>query len=185
MLLNVVSLFQENLCTLSNIDVGARNVVQLGWGGKLFTCDENLFKAHKILHSDSNYLPQTCSNYNSTSLVSMSTVVVELINIISDFWQSYLSCMDIDNFKTILFTLEISHWHAVSFNENLSLRLRLLQISEDKSSLPNLLEQEVLSMEKLLLILFSLYTLDDDCTDQIDYALFQQWIQRSEFIRIA
>lgn len=143
----------------------------------MFTCDNNLLSPSNVFDTTSNAPSPTCTNYTCAAIILMSTIVVELINIMSDFWQNYVACMEMENFKTILFTLEISHWHAVSFNENLSLRLRILQISDDKSCLPNLLEQEVLSMEKLLLMLFSLYG-PGATNGQIDYELLQHWIQR-------
>lgn len=162
---------------MSAIDVGQRSVIELEWGGKLFTSDETILSS---VAKDRNFGPQSFITTNATcgTLVSMSTVVVELMNIVSEFWRTFIAFMDMENFKTILFVLEISHWHALAFNENLSLRLRLLQFSDEKNNLPNLLEQEVLSLEKLVLILFSLYAMDND---QIDYVFLQNWIERFAF----
>lgn len=117
------------------------------------------------------------SSHNSiySSVIHMSTTVVGLIAFISEFCGRFDKYLRLEDFKELLSSLELCHWHALAFNENLSLRLRLFQISEEKSYLPHLLEQEVLSLEKLLLVLFSQYlSIVQSNFDEV----FIGWIER-------
>jgi len=161
----------ECIKSLTMLDVRPRAVVKLNWGGMLYTCDDSAIlcqaedRCTNKLHDRTVY----------SSVIAMSTIVVELINFIGEFCVTFRDKLAFKDFRELLLALELCHWNALSFNENLPLRLRLFQISKEKSHLPHLLEQEVLSLENLLSILFSLYLTNCDADED---EIYKSWTKR-------
>lgn len=98
----------------------------------------------------------------------MTSMVLSLdfINLARDMLHSSSYKWNLLHYELFLQALETSHWHAFAFNENSPLRLQLQQrgfMNKNRSPnnistfLPNLLEQEIQSMEQLLFTVFHLY----------------------------
>jgi len=106
--------------------------------------------------------------WSEKSISAMTSMVLSLdfINLTKDILHSSHYHWSLQHYESFLQALETSHWHAFCFNENSPLRLQLQQrgfMNKNRSpnnissSLPNLLDQEIQSMEQLLFTVFHLY----------------------------
>ncbi len=92
---------------------------------------------------------------------TMSVVTSELVKLIGQIWSSFLASFELEHCESLLFALEAAHWHSFLFNEHHSLRMNLLkhqhQLRSSSRKVSNLLEQEVLSLECIIHIIYTLY----------------------------
>eukprot|EP00981_Chlorochromonas_danica_P013923 scaffold7101_cov242-Ochromonas_danica.AAC.2 len=108
------------------------------------------------------------SNWREFSSAAMTCLVLtlELVQVHRLLLCKYHHSLSLSHLERSLRSLESSYWHAFSFNENLSLRLKLQQrgfmnrngnAARALRTLPNLLEQEVKSLEGVLEAAFTIY----------------------------
>jgi hypothetical protein len=106
-----------------------------------------------------------------SAISTMTVVTAELIKLIGQFYLQSVYSFDLKHCEDLLLSLEASHWHAYGFNENKSLRLNLINFGYLKQPLlqqpgqpapskrnSHLIEQEVLSIECILYLVYSLYS---------------------------
>ena len=168
-----------NVDTVEGVE--ARSRILLSWGAQLFSTEtykvRKVFENIEALSFQSNSGATTnisqelllqLEEWNQSAAAKMTSMVInlELIqkveSLVTDFFYSW----QLKHQQSILSTLEFCHWQAYLFNENIQLRLNLhaigvvslgLSKAEKFTSLPQLLEQEALSVELCLKILFHLY----------------------------
>lgn len=91
----------------------------------------------------------------------MSVVTSDLIKLIGQIWSSFLASFELEHCESLLLALEAAHWHSFLFNEHHFLRMNLLKHQHHQRSssrkVNNLLEQEVLSLECIIHIVYTLY----------------------------
>ena len=124
---------------------------------------------------------QCWSQLTHAAMTSM-VVSLDLLALTRDLLVAPAYAWGLSHYSQLLCALEASHWHAFCFNENVALRLQLQQrgfmnrgasgsgsgsssssgpsgtvVESLSSSLPHLLEQEVMSMEQMLFTVYRLY----------------------------
>ena len=95
----------------------------------------------------------------------MSTMVISLdfIRVVGEAFDAHFFSWQPRHFVALLESLENSHWHARSFNEDQQLRISLrgsgfMRFPDNPSRLPNLLEQEVRSAAQIVRVAIRLFT---------------------------
>lgn len=146
-----------------------RRCVQLPWG-ILYTTETWISKSPAEIEQQQlkvRILPRLNDEeaWKALCTTAMTSMVTSLyfINIIKQINKGYYSISwHYDHFSSLFATLEILYWHARSFNNDLALRSRLHQkafmlFSNKPNQLPHLLEQEVNSINTLILLSYQLY----------------------------
>jgi len=167
--------------------VEARSRIMLGWGAQLYSTEK--FKVRKVFEnieslsfqpnsggaglSINTGLMMQVAEWNQSAAAKMTSMIInlDLVQITEKLITDYFYSWQLKHHQNFLSTLELCHWHGYLFNENIQLRLNLhaisvaslsLNKSEKFTSLPQLLEQEVLSIELFLKIVFQLYFESDE-----------------------
>eukprot|EP01038_Epipyxis_sp_PR26KG_P008429 gene8429-11403_t len=162
--------------------VQLRNQITLSWGATLYS-SEGFEITEKIEYDDN--VTQAKSLYpswiqHSASIMTSMVVSLEIVRIMGEIVNTYSLSWQLKHYSSFLFALEVSHWHAVSFNSSIELRLRLaeagfMRIRSMSTIYPHLLDQEIISIEHILKIIFRLYNyngfderlvVDDDNDDK-------------------
>lgn len=104
-------------------------------------------------------------------------ISLDAVRIVGDLVKIHFSDFEIPHFSEFLNAIAALYWHARSFNGNVQLReslfdKRFMRFQDDVNRLPNLLEQEVLSLSKLLEISLALYS--DKSAEFQNYA--ESWV---------
>lgn len=94
-------------------------------------------------------------------MTSMS-ITLSLIDLLSEISETPLECFELKHQMVILNALQGAYWHARSFNDDDSLRRDLaarafMPFNETPTLLPHLLEQEAVSLTKIVHIAMRLY----------------------------
>lgn len=153
-----------------------RAVIELDWGGLLYTCD--------VLPADT--LNREYRDWGSFILwISTSmTLSIKFINLIEGIFMKYGEYLTFSQIEGYLHSLETCHWHGYGFNENLPLRLKLQDRGllarkfSDRAQIPNLLDQEVRSFEVMLGICFTLYAKPHSKAGSSSKFFILPWIER-------
>lgn len=151
----------------SRLDLASRNRVQLAWGS-LFVPERVRFplSVERELPSSNATLvmEQSWAQFIASAMTTM-VVTLEFVRLVGDLVNLLGAHLRLAHFESLLGALETYHWHAVSFNANIPLRLKLHQrgfMNKNRSAtnlsptLPDLLEQEVAAAGQILRVLFRL-----------------------------
>lgn len=104
-------------------------------------------------------------NLMTSSVLAFDLLVKtnDLLKVDSDFWRE-------SDYACVLNSVEAVHWHAYLFNKEYSIRSRLSQIGfmanrpvSSGYTLPHLLEQEILSIEIVVAIVYRFYGHSPSC----------------------
>jgi hypothetical protein len=165
------------------LDLQSRALVELPWGNLFITAsslihdknykNKNSSNSNTVNTTDSSSLFEREEKVSIpqmiTAVATMAIVTSEMIKLIGQVFVHYMSSFELSHCEDFLVCLEASHWQAFAFNENVLLRSNLIRngflnthhSSSSNSPAPkrvaNLLDQEVLSVECLIHIIFSLY----------------------------
>lgn len=133
--------------------------IRLEWGGTLFCSQFNV-----IVFPSKNEEPSlSLSNWTMFSMYLSTSfnMTCEFLKLLRDFSYDSFMLLTYTQIRVVLDGLEITYWHAVSFNEQLSLRMRLkslgINTTSSVSKFPQLIDQEVLSLSTILRVLLSKY----------------------------
>ena len=172
-------------------------MISLGWGQLYSTQDsfdiaeeielnavlENAMSGSTPPKSREQILKHTLSAAMTTMVLSN-----DFIRLVDDLLRVHAKCWTSEHYKLFLTALESSHWHALTFNANIPLRIKLQQkgfMNKNRSttnlsaSLPHLMEQEVLSAEQLLKQSFTMYkSFGSNVTDTERVHLAREWTER-------
>jgi hypothetical protein len=112
------------------------------------------------------------SGYLSTSF----NMTCELLKLMQDFLHEAYINLNLQQVCIVNDGLEIAYWHAVSFNEQLSLRMRLRSMGVSASSaiskFPHLIDQEATSLSIVLQGLLSKFRSFEDTSTMDDSQVF-------------
>ena len=151
---------------VAGLALPARSKIQLSWGATLYSTDKFVSRPHP----EEN--PWHLTKEQSWALLSvscMTSMVVTLhsLRVLGDLCLNYYSAWDIGHLSQLLNTIEACYHHARSFNNDYQLRQNLKQRSfmkfrDNSTRLPHLLEQETLSVSKILTFVFRLCSEEGD-----------------------
>lgn len=160
-----------------------RVVLLLPWNGRLYCPQQSPLIASALakINTKEN-VEHSLDAWNLLRGSVMTSMVVsldfirivgEVVSANSDFW-------NISQLTDLLDALEALHWHARSFNNDVSLRNSLhkydfMRFRDDPNRLPHLLEQEVHSLSTILEIVLRIYIVSSD-DDMKDFA--EDWVHR-------
>lgn len=163
------------------LDLPERMALRLPWG---ILYAASITTANSETASSEVLIQQTWPQFISSAMTTM-VVALEFISLIGN--------MDYKRWKwshweNVLSSLEAYYWHACGFNSNIPLRLKLQQkgfmnrnrsTTNLSSSLPDLLPQEVGTIEQILRVSFNLYLFTDDGNQNSSLeAAVHPWIER-------
>ena len=105
----------------------------------------------------------------SVSCMTSMVVTLDSIRIIDNIIKTHSNSLQLDHYTSLLTALETSYHHAYSFNCNSNLRSNLrsmnfMSFHDNPTKLPHLLDQEVISLTKILSLVLRLYLKTDDKT---------------------
>lgn len=163
----------EALPPVSALQLGSRYRIALQCGASMFATDvdypfldTSAAPAKPLALSDPSSKPRLTGEqqWREIAQCAMTSMVIslDLLQVVNQVLKANFSMFSVDHFSTILSSLEVSMWHAKSFNDCVSLSFRLQQkrfmrFRDDPSRMPHLLQQEVLSANILLSASFQLY----------------------------
>jgi hypothetical protein len=181
--------------SLSELDLPPRHHFKLSWGS-LYVNESTKFShtnetgIGEVKSVEVVVTEQSWAQFISSVMTTM-VVTLEFIRLCSEvIFQQQKDLFHWRHYEGFLIALETCHWHAFSFNSNIPLRLKLHQkgfMNKNRSltnlsvTLPDLLDQEVLSMELILNIVFRLYIFDfvsNDLTRVTERVKIHSWIKR-------
>jgi hypothetical protein len=144
-------------------DISSRWKIELDWGGQLFCSDFSSLMTNT--EADSYPIDWThFSNFISTCFI----ITAEFLRVVQEFVAVAMHRLTFRQTKMLADAIEVAHWHAVVFNEKLSLRLQLHAIGVNhgghRAAVPQLVEQEVVSIALILKLLFFQYDRSDGGT---------------------
>ena len=163
-------------------NIPRRCVIDLKWGvlyspiDNYKECSEEAAKNN--VHKDKPSSAADCWDEIAKSAMTSMVNSLDIIHVIEALFDNHNSGFKPEDIDLILQALEISHWHARSFNEDTNLILALQSVSfmhfrDHPARPPNLLEQEIKTVTEILSICTGLYK-----TDQIGIDISKKWIHR-------
>ncbi len=182
---------------LPGLKLSARHHLKLPWGS-LYANDSTKFPlVDEIRISElrsSVHVVVTEQSWTQFISSAMTTMVVtlEFIRLCGEiiFQQKQTDLFLWRHYESFFIALETYHWHAFSFNSNIPLRLNLHQkgfMNKNRSltnlsiTLPDLLDQEVLSMELILNLVFRLHRVElvtDKLEKLEEHDKIHSWMKR-------
>lgn len=150
------------------LDLKSRAKVLLDWGGDLYTTSSTFTTSEYQTASDEFNQQHEHEREEKVSIPqllltvgTMSVVTSELIKMIGQIWSTFLLSFELEHSESLLMSLEAAHWHSFLFNEQHTLRMNLLKHQHHQRAssrkVNNLLEQEVLSLECIIHVIYTLY----------------------------
>ncbi len=132
----------------------------MDWGGVLF-CNQYDTVIFSKRHDESGISDwPTFSSYLTTSL----NITFDFLKLYRDFFVYFQQAFTLGQIEIVVNSLEISYWHGVSFNEQLSLRMKLSNLgvagSPHVTKFPQVIDQEVVGISAIVEGLFSKYVGD-------------------------